>query len=228
MLAVNIGGGNFQHKDWLNLDYPFESMARKRDFNLIDIPHNLMDMRPIPLADKSVDVIYSEHCIEHITHEAVEYMISDCYRMLKDGGHLKISCPDANKLFDMYSNDKDKLKRTVKQDWSAEHTLVDWVATPVRRVLNTKEIRVLIEANNGMKVLDVFSDMCRFDKTQQEKKPGDHLSWWNYEKLHKAFVLVGFHKIHKCKRNDSWCEELRQPFLDKTAPDLSVRIEGEK
>lgn len=56
----------------------------------IDIVHNL-DQVPWPLKDNSASSILCEHGIEHV-RDVVAFM-SECHRILKDGGELKILTP---------------------------------------------------------------------------------------------------------------------------------------
>ncbi len=58
---------------------------------------------PLPYADNSVDVIYSEHGIEHVPLEQGEALLRECVRVLKPGGVLRISTPDLKVLVDAYN-----------------------------------------------------------------------------------------------------------------------------
>lgn len=56
-------------------------------------------------ADDSVDLIYLGQIIEHLNPiYEVPKLISECYRMLKPGGVLRITTPDLDLLIDAYKN----------------------------------------------------------------------------------------------------------------------------
>jgi len=50
----------------------------------------------MPYSDHSVDFIYNEHFIEHLTVEDGLKFMSECYRVLKMNGVLRIATPDLN------------------------------------------------------------------------------------------------------------------------------------
>ena len=74
-------------------------------------PYPLDATRPFPIPDNSFDRIYSEHMIEHITYIQSQQMLSECYRILKPGGRIRISCPDLQFLIDMYLNPQEIHRR---------------------------------------------------------------------------------------------------------------------
>lgn len=51
----------------------------------------------LPLADDSVDNIYSSHCIEHIEPNRIRHVISELYRVLRPGGLIRIVVPSFRK-----------------------------------------------------------------------------------------------------------------------------------
>lgn len=80
-MRLEIGGGTLQRGgDWVNLDI-IESA---------DIRHDL-NVTPWPLADESVDEIYSSHCIEHVDDPCV--FLNECARIGKIGCKIEIRCP---------------------------------------------------------------------------------------------------------------------------------------
>ena len=53
---------------------------------------------PFPLPDASVDYLFSEHMIEHVSHADGLAMLRECSRVLKPGGVLRIATPDLCRL----------------------------------------------------------------------------------------------------------------------------------
>ena len=51
----------------------------------------------------TVDLVYMCHVLEHIKNDDLKNVLSEMRRVLKDGGVLRISVPDFDKLIDVYN-----------------------------------------------------------------------------------------------------------------------------
>ncbi len=91
MLKLNLGCGDVYFDDWVNIDMESEKA---------DLKHDLRS--PLPYDDSSADYIYNEHFIEHLTVKEGLVFLSDCYRVLKKGGVLRIATPDLDYLLFRY------------------------------------------------------------------------------------------------------------------------------
>jgi len=60
------------------------------DINKVDGVDAVVDVggERLPFDDGSFDGIYSSFCFEHISHTRIGYLISECYRVLKNGGTM--------------------------------------------------------------------------------------------------------------------------------------------
>lgn len=76
---------------WANLDIEGPWSVIKHDLT-----------RRLPVASESMDVVYSEHFIEHIEKRHAEALVRDCCRVLRPGGVLRVSTPDLRRLVDEY------------------------------------------------------------------------------------------------------------------------------
>lgn len=231
MIRLNLGGGNFHQDGWLNVDYPFAARASKQREENIDIRHNFMEKRPIDLADGSVDVIYSEHCIEHLTEDAVAFLFRDIYRLLSPGGVLRISCPDADIIYDHYRAapfDPLGFNKRFNND-PPEIGMLDVLATPLIGKINLDTMRAKIANLTRVSFFNWLTGMVgKLTKDEQALRPGAHLSWWNYEKLCCWLTDYGFRKCKRRGQRESGIEDFRQSYIDKTANKYSVRIECAK
>lgn len=91
-ICVNIACGDSYLVNWLNFDFsPHSSSVRKA---------NLLDR--LPLDNEVADVVYSSHFIEHIPRDMVSDFVSECHRITKSGGHLRIVLPDWQELCTTY------------------------------------------------------------------------------------------------------------------------------
>lgn len=62
--------------------------------------------RPFPLADASFDYVYSEHMIEHVRWAEGLFMLSECRRVLRPGGTVRIATPDLAVFLRLYANEE--------------------------------------------------------------------------------------------------------------------------
>lgn len=91
---LNIGCGNKFHPDWHNADYKPVS----KDVSFVDIKKRL------PYLDNSFDVIYHSQVLEHLTRKEGDYFLSECFRILKPGGIIRIVVPDLENIVKEYLN----------------------------------------------------------------------------------------------------------------------------
>jgi predicted SAM-dependent methyltransferase len=92
-LLVNIAPGSQGRTGWINVDVWKAPLVNC----LYDCRKNL------PFSDSSVQGIFCEHFFEHIDYtEEVPYFLSECHRVLKKGGVLRLILPDAEKYLRAY------------------------------------------------------------------------------------------------------------------------------
>lgn len=92
---LHLGAGNSTSAGWLGTD-------------LIPLSPDIIRMdvtAPFPIEDQSFDYIYSEHLIEHLTWQENLFVLKECYRILKQGGKIRIATPDLDVLLRLYHND---------------------------------------------------------------------------------------------------------------------------
>lgn len=99
---LNIGTGENLLKGWLNTDlYPKRS-------KISEIVYLDATIR-FPFEDNSLDFIYSEHIFEHLDFRNSCKMLSECYRVLKPEGVMRMAIPYVDFLIDIYNNPKDPI-----------------------------------------------------------------------------------------------------------------------
>jgi predicted SAM-dependent methyltransferase len=91
--GIQIGTGTCPHAGWLNTDVP----GTPAEYSL-DIEKRL------PFADLSLDAIYGSEVIEHIPKESVSAFAREAYRVLKHGGALRLTTPNADAICAIYSD----------------------------------------------------------------------------------------------------------------------------
>lgn len=65
-----------------------------------DIEHIVCDFTNAPFDDNSVDLVYSLNVLEHIADDCKA--ISECFRVLRPGGHCLLVVPRGDKLYDYF------------------------------------------------------------------------------------------------------------------------------
>jgi len=97
---LQLGCGFHPLEGWLNSDFfPKES-------NVIHI--DATGVYPFP--DQTFDYAYSEHMIEHVPYPAGHAMLKESWRVLKDGGKMRISTPNLAFLIALYESERSELQ----------------------------------------------------------------------------------------------------------------------
>lgn len=74
-MKLNFGCGKNKLTGWQNYDM---------DIDIRD---------PLPFEDASVDFVFAEHVVEHVTSAQAQLFFGECYRVLREGGVLRITVP---------------------------------------------------------------------------------------------------------------------------------------
>ncbi len=118
VILLNLGCGTHAPANWQNLDRsPSMLLDRiprvKGGLRLVGVispeqaspwPRNIIkaDLRAkLPYMDSSVDGIYSSHALEHLYLAEAEGLLNECFRVLKDGGIIRLALPDADLLVNL-------------------------------------------------------------------------------------------------------------------------------
>lgn len=100
-VMLHIGCGNNYFHGWINIDNNSDNNIKKLDLN--------WDLRnKLPFVNNSIDIIYNEHLIEHLTVKQSKRAIKEFFRVLKPNGVLRIAMPDLD----------DVIKQYLDPDWS--------------------------------------------------------------------------------------------------------------
>lgn len=89
---VHLGCGEVNNQNFINVDgFPFQHV------------HYVHRIDKLPMfKDRNVDLIYASHCLEHFSYNQTCEVLSEWHRVLKNGGILRLSVPDFDKLVDIY------------------------------------------------------------------------------------------------------------------------------
>lgn len=96
--CLHLGAGRNVLPGWLNTDYLGHCPACLR-----------LDVRKrFPFGDESFEYVFSEHMIEHVSYDDGMHMLSECRRVLKPGGILRVETPDLCKIVSVYEEPLDQ------------------------------------------------------------------------------------------------------------------------
>lgn len=110
MTLLNIGcGATRPGPPWINIDclHTFLKPGTPERINL-DAETNYMEHNlpwPLPLQASVADGILISHVIEHFDCMEAVRILADCHRLLKPGGLLVVSVPDAEYFLKVYRRD---------------------------------------------------------------------------------------------------------------------------
>lgn len=89
---LNLGCGHRFHSDWVNVDFTATGPAVIA-----------CDLRQgIPFPADSFDVVYHSHLLEHLPPTTVPPFLTECHRVLKPGGIIRVVVPDLEQIARLY------------------------------------------------------------------------------------------------------------------------------
>jgi SAM-dependent methyltransferase len=110
MRYLNLGCGDRFHPNWENGDlYPNDPGVR-----FVDL------LKKIPYGDETFDVVYHSHVLEHFARKAAFFFLTECHRVLKPGGVVRVVVPDLERIARLYLEALEKASSGVP-GWDANH-----------------------------------------------------------------------------------------------------------
>lgn len=248
----NVGAGNFYHPYWTNIDFFSDWYKANDEFTSEGIHYDLFSLIPIPLEDGIGEIVYSSHTIEHIKNEHAEFLFKEAYRILKDKGIIRLTCPDIDLHYQAYKMndfdfffwrkwyskekaykriflnqplDKASIEQLFLQRFASAATTLH--ADGLSERISDEELRKIFSEMKYEDALDYCCNKCPVEI--QKKYPGNHTNWWNREKLIIMLKNIGFKEIRISGYGQSQSPMLRNTRLfDSTHPKLSLYIEAKK
>lgn len=201
---------------WLALgernNYLFPVLWQTIDWKDADILCDFNRDPTLPIPDRSVDLIYSSHLLEHLSNPSIDALLTDCCRVLAPGGGIRIETPDADYLLDSYLRGD---KRMLLYFRKYRQMLVDRLNLPSRYLLADHlsvlgEIANYIDATTGHLQVPVWVERACFDAklealpreeffdwcvsllTDEQRKTGGHQNALTVSKAQSALERAGF------------------------------------
>lgn len=240
-IHINIGAGKFFCEGWTNLDYPskwYQASQKETNFIPFDIRQDAL-----PFETNSVDTAYCSHVIEHIELEFVQKLLAETLRVLKKGGVLRISCPDAEwlytatKKFPAYWECR---KELLSGRWLKENQPTPTPLDFLVRDVATTRCRQYIYASDPLcftvvehnfstlpmvEFLDFLTEGLRFIP----ERPGEHIQWFSYKKIQEMLKQNGFSTVIQSRYSGSIVPIMQnKSVFDVTCPEFSLYVEAIK
>ena len=114
---LNLGCGHIQPHGWINVDGSIRAYVASRvswadrllttlrivpasEFNRNTVWVNLQ--KKFPWADNTIDCVYLGEVLEHFTRQDGFRLVSECFRVLKAGGVIRLRVPDNARFWRNY------------------------------------------------------------------------------------------------------------------------------
>ena len=125
-VKVNIGAGLSVADGWINVDSNLHTLFSKLPAIIIKTLYRLSGVKQrysqkeyldlfknhtfvlhnleygMPFPDESVDYLYSSHLLEHLFKDDAANLLREAYRVLKEGGRIRICVPDLEHAISLY------------------------------------------------------------------------------------------------------------------------------
>jgi len=245
----NIGAGKFRHIYWTNVDYATEHYRESQKAAPF-LQYDLMALEPFPIENNVAELVYSSHTIEHVSDEAVHNMLRESYRILKPGGGIRLTTPDAWLEFQAYKRNDirywywvdwytrpgtwEKLYKVPLSKASIHQLFLHHIASQLSEIdvddspqkkYSDSEISEYFSDNPDVSGLDYFTNQCKFNSDH----PGNHINWWTREKVISFLKVAGFSTPYVSGWGQSVFPPLRDTSLfDSTHPKISLYVEAIK
>lgn len=163
---LNVGSGDDVVEGFLNVDvYPFPlPWCRPRSYFGSDLRH------PLRIDAATIDGVFSEHTLEHLTYDQAAALLRECFRVMKPSARIRVIVPDLALFLRAYSAGDE----TWFREWERLMFLESTDAERARRTLLTP--------------LQAVSFV-----TQEY----GHRSAWDFETMKRYLELAGFSDVQR-------------------------------
>ena len=173
-MKINLGAGpNWHCKDWFVLDHKViknDKLRIKGDLNNIN------------LKDKSCDLVFISHTLEHIPHVQIQKVLTEINRIMKKGATIRLLVPNLEIIAKAYvKKDKTFFKKAIDEDHSIR-TDLGFGGMMMNFIVSPGQDTVLLNRNLN-KFISGYA----------------HLYAYDFYMMRKLLQICGFSQISKKK-----------------------------
>lgn len=187
LIFLNIGAGSKNIQGFINID-----IEPGADI-IADVTKGL------PFEDNSVDGIYSEHFIEHLSQDEGLFFFRECRRIMRPGSIIRIATPDLDSIVDFFNkggvNSSANISDWLHSDWKKFG--YEWISSRAEMLniavrewghkwMYNEEEMIRLGEMCGLK----FKKRCEFGESS-------NLSMRNLEYRDSSSLIIEFEKPHR-------------------------------
>jgi len=240
---LNLGCGNRIHKEWNNLDF----LKSEKQTGVIS--YNIL--KGIPFPANTFEGVYHSNFLEHLDREEGERFIMECYRVLKNGGTLRMVVPDLELLAKEYLKAL-KLNNNKKQEYEfAKINLIDqmtrtkiggylgdFLRDPKNRDFLIKKmgrsnvdyytLQKNVSTNKRKLLFMIKMILEKIEIKENTPKNTGELHKWMYDRYSLTLLLkkCGFKNCKVVEYNKSRIKNWNNYFLDMNLDGSKYKIDG--
>jgi predicted SAM-dependent methyltransferase len=83
-------------------DHHFPRDWQRVDYSNADYDIDLNSSYVLPFESDTIEMMYSAHCMEHLKEERAQYLLEESYRVMANGGVIRIEVPDVTRIIECY------------------------------------------------------------------------------------------------------------------------------
>ncbi|MGY6529569.1 MAG: TylF/MycF/NovP-related O-methyltransferase [Cyanobacterium sp.] len=230
---LNLGCGNHFNPNWTNVDFTSTGEGV--------IAHNLR--QGIPFPDRTFEVVYHSHILEHFPKNEAQSFLQECYRVLESQGIIRVVIPDLEQIARLYLQ---SLENALQGSEEATNNY-DWIMLEmydqVVRNESGGEMKKYLAQNplpneqfiierlgvEGEQMINQlrgknFSNSALNPTQIGYFRESGEIHQWMYDRfsLSRLLAKVGFIDIKICQANESRIPNFNSYYLD-VLPDGRVR-----
>jgi SAM-dependent methyltransferase len=178
----------------------------------------------MPFADASVSLFYSEHVFEHLTDECCQHAFREMQRALVPGGGVRIVVPDADILYEKLRARDEAFFRPLM--FGRPATLAEAFLIIIAQPRKPFDERLFFADLESLP-REEFLNRCRAGLRYDYARAGEHINWFNFEKLRAMLLAAGFTVVEHSEPQGSRFTQIRGPKFD-TRPSYSLHVDAVK
>jgi len=196
-VGLHMGCGPIRHEGYLNCD-------------IKDGEYCIDSVEPFPVPDNSIDYVYSEHFVEHLTFDEALCFMKESFRVLKKGGIFRCLMPDFSLLLSIAVNQPELAKKLRM------------------RIAEGRKSKEGQRIESGVSSEQALLWDSRDDIINAFMRGWGHKYLWSANHLAKAIEYVGFSNVEIMSYGKSSDQRISLDPPDRWGKEWTSVVEGQK